>query len=359
MSREGYFRQVLSGNRRDLPARLLGAALSPLAIPYTLFMRLRALAYARGMLRTRRLGRPVISIGNLTAGGTGKTPTAALLARMLLGHGLRVALLSRGYGGSLEGETRIVSDGRTVFLSATEAGDEPVLLARTVPGLMVVIGADRHQAGLLAEQELAPDIFLLDDGFQHMRLHRDLNILLLDCRNPFGNGRTLPAGLLREPRSAAARADLVIFTRCTGGDAPAAPAGLPSCRAGHRLTALEPLPAGEAIPFAALSGERVFAFAGIAEPEHFFAGLRSAGLELAGTLPLPDHCRYREAEIAFLRRQADEAGASVFVTTGKDAVKLTPFLSRLGRTCAAVLELDIIDPVPLKAALDKVLSRER
>lgn len=359
MSREGYFRQVLAGNRRDLPARLLGAVLSPLALPYALVMRLRALAYAWGVLRTHRLGRPVISVGNLTAGGTGKTPTAALLARMLLARGMRVALLSRGYGGSLEGETRIVSDGCTVFLSAVEAGDEPVLLARTVQGLMVVIGADRYQAGLLAERELAPDIFLLDDGFQHIRLYRDLNILLLDCRNPFGNGRTLPAGLLREPRSAAARADLVIFTRCAENDAPTASAGLPSCRAGHRLTALEPLPEGETIPFAALTGERVFVFAGIAEPEHFFAGLRAAGLAVVGSLPLSDHCRYGEAEIAALRRQAAESGASVFVTTGKDAVKLTPFLSRLGRTYAATLELDIFDPAPLEAALDKVLSRER
>ena len=159
----------------------------------------------------------MISVGNITVGGTGKTPATAFIARLLIGRGLKVAVLSRGYGGSMEGETAIVADGRTILLDAGQCGDEPYLLAATVPGLMVVMGADRYSAGMLAMERLSPDIFLLDDGFQHLRLRRDLDILLVDWARPFGNGRTLPAGLLREPLSAVQRADLVVYTRCPQG----------------------------------------------------------------------------------------------------------------------------------------------
>ena len=190
------------GRRRGVGDRLLVGILAVGAVPYGELLRVRAWAYATGLLPSRRLGRPVISVGNITVGGTGKTPMTALIARYLMGQGKRVAVLSRGYGGTSRGEARIVSDGSKLLLSASEAGDEPYLLAKELPGLMVVIGHDRYEAGRLAERELNPDLFILDDGFQHLRLQRDLNILLLDGRNPFGNGLTLPAGLLREPRSA-------------------------------------------------------------------------------------------------------------------------------------------------------------
>jgi tetraacyldisaccharide 4'-kinase len=153
-------------------------------------------------------------VGNITVGGTGKTPVVALLAGFCISRGKRVAVLSRGYGGTLHGETRLVSDGREIFLTPGEAGDEPFMLATRIPGLMVVIGPDRYKAGLFAQEQLDPDIFILDDGFQHLRLNRDLNILLLNQAKPFGNGCVLPAGWLREYRSAAKRADLVIYTRC-------------------------------------------------------------------------------------------------------------------------------------------------
>jgi tetraacyldisaccharide 4'-kinase len=144
--------------------------------------------YRIGILETRKLPRLVISIGNIAVGGTGKTPVTAHLARLIMAQGLKVAVLSRGYGGTLEGQTAIVSDGREITLSADQCGDEPFLLAKSVPGLAVVIGSDRYAAGQLALKGFDTDIFLLDDGFQHLRLHRDLNILLLDCSRPFGNG---------------------------------------------------------------------------------------------------------------------------------------------------------------------------
>ena len=246
---ETYFRELVEGRRRGWFDRILLALLTLLSVPYELLLRLRARAYAAGILPPTVWTRPVISVGNLTVGGTGKTPAVAMLAKYFIARGKRVAVLSRGYGGSIRGEA-IVSDGETLFLSAAEAGDEPYLLASTVPGLMAVVGANRFRAGLLAKERLAPDIFILDDGFQHLRLKRKLDILLLDCSRPFGNGRTLPAGLLREPRTAAERADIIIYTRCSGDEEPDYFPEKPACRAFHHLVGVSPLKGERCAPLA-------------------------------------------------------------------------------------------------------------
>lgn len=355
MSLEGYFRNLVSGKRRGILDRLALAFLALFSVPYGLAVRLRAFAYAQGILRVNRLSRPIISVGNLTVGGTGKTPMVALVARLLMTRDKRVAVISRGYGGSLEGETHIVSDGQRVFLSAAEAGDEPVHLATTVPGLMAVISTDRYAAGLLAQERLNPDIFILDDGFQHLRLHRDLNILLMDCHAPLGNGLVLPAGLLREPPAALKRADLVVYTRCSGAEAPTIHGAIPSCRAGHALAGVELLPGGKRQQFTILHGRRGVAFAGIADPDAFFASLRAEGVDLAATVSFGDHCPYEEPEVARLMEAYRTAGADYLITTGKDAVKLGTVLGRLGTVYAAVLEIRLIDPKPLETAIDKVL----
>lgn len=354
MSFERYFRSLVSGERKGVADRLVLAFLAVLSVPYGIAVRLRAFAYAHGILRVKRLNRPVISVGNLTAGGTGKTPMVALVARLLMVRGKRVAVISRGYGGALEGETRIVSDGQRVFLTAAEAGDEPVHLATAVPGLMAVIGTDRHAAGLLAQERLDPDVFILDDGFQHVRLHRDLNILLMDCRAPLGNGHMLPAGLLREPLSALTRADLVVYTRCTGSEAPTVHGEIRSCRAGHTLAGVELLPGGELQPFETLHG-RGIAFAGIADPEAFFVSLRAKGVSLVATVSFGDHCPYGEPEVARLVDACRATGADYLITTGKDAVKLGSVLERLGTVYVAVLEMHLDDPAPLETAIDIVL----
>jgi len=274
-----YLQGLWRGRHGGLFDRL---ALALLAIPAAIFatlMSLRTWAYARGLFTVHRLSRPVISIGNITAGGTGKTPVTAWIARHLLEQGLRVAVLSRGYGGSLEGETAIVSDGRNLLLGPDQCGDEPYLLASTIPGVMVVIGSDRYRAGLLAMERLAPDCFLLDDGFQHLRLYRDLNILLMDCSNPLGNGRVLPAGPLREVPAARQRADLLIFTRCQQGQQPDTMRGQqPQCRAGYRLASFSLLENGNALQLAQMRDARIVACAGIADPGSFlraFTNVRS------------------------------------------------------------------------------------
>lgn len=355
MKGERYFRDLVSGKRNGAWDRVVFALLKVLAMLYALLLRLRAAAYRIGILPSHRLPVPVISVGNITLGGTGKTPTVAWIADHLMRRGKRVAVLSRGYGGSLEGEVRVVSDGSTIFLSPEEAGDEPHLLARKLPGLMVVIGANRYQAGLLALKELKPDIFILDDGFQHLRLKRDLDILLLDAGTPFANGHTLPAGFLREHPSAARRADLVIYTRSAGTGKPNLFPQKPSLWTTHALSGMVPIAGGERSGFQELDGVRVTAFSGIANPDGFFDLLESCGVRLTATLSFPDHTRYDEEEIAAICRLRDASRSKVLVTTEKDGVKLLPYAERLGTCYAAVLELACEDRTALDDALENLL----
>ena len=353
-----YWRELASGGRTDPADKLVLLALTPFSWLYASALRLRALLYRSGILKTHHLPRPVVSVGNITVGGTGKTPVTAYIARMLLAQGYRVAVLSRGYGGSLEGQTCVVSDGATIMLAAMECGDEPYLLAATVPGLMVVIGPDRYAAGQLAMQQLSPDIFLLDDGFQHLRLHRDLNILLLDFSRPFGNGLALPAGILREPSAAVRRADLVIYTRAPEGAVSVDTGGIPTCVSSHTLIDLLPLGSHTPVPFTNCEGRKILAFAGIADPDSFFTGLRAAGLNLVHTLNFPDHAVYNSELCGEITAAMRASGADLLVTTEKDGVKLKGLSEECrARTLLARLELTIDDPARLKGLLTDLLQR--
>ena len=355
-----YWRGVANGTRRGVPELLLKAALIPASLVYSLAQRFRAWVYQDGVLTVHKLPSPVVSVGNITVGGTGKTPVTACIARILLAQGLKVAVLSRGYGGTREGTTAIVSDGRKLLLTPEECGDEPFLLASTVPGLMVLIGIDRYAAGMLAMESLKPDIFLLDDGFQHLRLHRDLNILLLDCQRPFGNGWTLPTGLLREPKNAAARADLVMHTRCPqGAGANAESSAGAACATRHELVDAISLTDGRSCPFDSLRGRKLLAFAGIADPNSFFKGLSDRGLNVVATVSLPDHVVYGETLIARIEAAARESGADCAITTEKDGVKLKHLPGRIADTILlARLELEIDDPAPLMALLRNLLQKQ-
>ena len=354
-----YWRSVANGTRSNASDRLLLAFLIPFSLVYALALRLRAILYRSGMARTRSLPRPVISIGNLTVGGTGKTPVTAHIARLLLARGYRVVVLSRGYGGSLEGTCLVVSDGATIMVQAEQCGDEPFLLASTIPGLMVVTGSDRHAAGMLAMAQLSPDVFLLDDGFQHVRLKRDLNILLVDHVRPFGNGWTLPAGLLREPASALNRADLIIRTRCPIGSN-VAPLFVrkPCCSARHELVDVVPLSGGASFPLQTIQGKSALAFAGIAEPQLFFDDLRNRGLNVVKCMPFADHTAYEQQQLDSIVSAMQSSGAQYCITTEKDGVKLSsapPALAQ--RTLLARLSLALDDPESLEKSLLNLLQK--
>jgi tetraacyldisaccharide 4'-kinase len=353
---EQYFTRLTSGDNLSLVDRTVLGLLRLLSLGYAMLMRARASGYRLSILRSRSLPRPVISVGNLTMGGTGKTPVTAWIAAYLQGKGKKVAVLSRGYGGTLEGRVAIVSDGVTRLLSPSEAGDEPCLLADSLPGLVVVIGSSRYDAGCLAMERFKPDVFILDDGFQHLKLRRDLNILLLDGKRPFGNGFVFPAGLLREPACAIDRADLVVFTRADNLSTKVEqiPEDIPVITSGHGLSGYRPCSGKDIIGFQELNGLKGLAFAGIADPDQFFDSLEKCGVRLVATIAFPDHTNYGDEEIAALAKLKRSSRADYLITTAKDAVKIP--VNQVGDFpfFVAQLEVHFQDEAMLMTALDRL-----
>lgn len=359
MTIEEFFKKLVEGEGLSFFERAILFLLKGVALLYSLVTRFRALFYRLGIFHSRSLPAPVISVGNIVLGGTGKTPVTIFIASYLMKKGLKVAVLTRGYGGRLEGKVAVVADGEKRLLSAIDAGDEPALLADMLPGLIVVMGSDRYKAGVLAMERFKPDIFILDDGFQHLRVQRDLNILLLDANKPYGNGAVFPAGTLREPVSAANRGDLIIFTRCSGNleVAATAPPGKPVARARHSLTGVKNGLSGELLTFSQLFGKRGAAFAGIADPLSFFGSLEEKGLTLAATLSFPDHTDYGEQETAALAKLLKSSRADYLITTAKDAVKIGGLINGNAPFYIASLEIEFLDRSVVEAQIDKLLSK--
>ncbi|MDZ4185395.1 MAG: tetraacyldisaccharide 4'-kinase [Desulfuromonadales bacterium] len=330
--------------------------LLPLSWLYGGLQRVRVLLYRLGVLRSYRAPIPVISVGNLTAGGTGKTPVVDSLVRHLLQRGERPAVVSRGYGGQIRNGVAMVSygDGWGPRLQASECGDEPFLLARRNPQAIVVVAPCRRDGIQTAIHEGAATLIILDDGFQHLAVQRDLDILLLDARRPLGNGSLLPAGLLREPSSAHRRAHLCILTRDETLAAPVPFATPVTLRCRHRLAPEFVALDGTVQNRADLSGLRGVAFAGIANPDHFFAALRALGLNLVATVALDDHTDFTATTLEMLEQAA--AGADFFVTTEKDGVKLSP--SDLSLPCfQAPLDLEFSPAGQLEELIDSLLNK--
>lgn len=317
-------------------ARLLLWPLAALGWVYGKVGAGRRRAYGRGWLRAWRAPVPVISVGNVTVGGTGKTPCVQAVCRVLAEAGLRPAVLSRGYGGRLPGPWATVSDGERVLLAPEQAGDEPVLLAQSLPGVPVLVGPDRRVTAREAVSRYGAQVLVLDDGFQHLKLARDLDIVAVDVTNPWGNGHCLPRGLLREPLSALAEAGLLVLTRTGRADARRVEAVgravhrrnhlAPILPTAHAAAAVVDLNAGGREPVARLKDLKVLAFAGIATPPVFFADLTALGARVVEAVPYPDHHPYTAADVKKLVEWAGLVNAQALVTTEKDAVRLAPFL---------------------------------
>ena len=302
--------------------------LPPLSLLYGAVTRTRLSLYRRGTFHTTKLDFPVISIGNITVGGTGKTPLVEWVARTLYGEGKSVCILTRGYGRKDPHSEVIVSDGYGVLATPAEAGDEPYLLATKLAGKVAVISsANRIEAATTATNNFKANCFVLDDGFQHLRLARDLNVVTIDATNPWGGGHLLPFGRLREAPENLSRADCVVITRCDQADTidelhqeiERLTGGRPIFKSQMRTSRVSSLKnSSETLKPPA----RVAAFCAVGNPESFFEQLRQAGFELALEKSFQDHHIYSQDEIDSVVRAASEAGATALITTAKDAVKL-------------------------------------
>lgn len=308
--------------------RWLASGLYPFSLLFRLAVNVRNLLYDRAILRSDTLPVPIISIGNLTVGGTGKTPAVEYFARWLLAHNVRPAIVTRGYGRQQRG-TVVVADGKKLCANVGASGDEAMQLARRLPEAVVIADDSKARGARIACTTFPVDVVIIDDGFQHRRLNRDLDIVLIDAPSFFGNRWLLPAGPFREPLTALRRAAAVILTNIDGAAASQLDDLEARCR--RRTTAsliratLQPLSfeniAGGSLPLSALRGKRVFAVCGIAQPARFLEDLRSVGAVVAERQLFPDHHAFTEKEITLLLKRAQAVAADAVVLTEKDATK--------------------------------------
>ena len=327
----------------------LRTVLRLLSLPYRGAVAARNRLYDLGFLPQAKLPCPVIAVGNLTVGGTGKTPTVILLANMLREKGYRPAVLSRGYGGNARSSVGIVSDEHQLLMGWREAGDEPVLIARAVPGVPVLTGPRRSLTGRIAVDRFNATVLILDDAFQHRQLFRDLDIVLVNGALPFGNGLLLPGGPLREPEASLRRAHLIIRTGAEGDPIEpleAAVAGLPLFRGIHRPKGIIEGYGSPLLSAGLLRGEKVSAFAGIGRPEIFRRSLIALGADVVSFTIFPDHYRYSRYDLDALRRLAAASGSQRIVTTEKDGIRLADFPEFMAEISLLRVEMEIAPPEP-------------
>ncbi len=341
---------VIYGRRAGAAPAIYGAFLQSLSWLFNGIAQARLWLYRNRIFHDQPLGCLVVVVGNLTVGGTGKTPVVEKFAKALRDRGRKVAILSRGYKSKSAPfwkkwwwslthadppPPRIVSDGEKVLLDSEEAGDEPFMLARNLPGVIVLVDKNRVKAGEYAIKKFGCDTLVLDDGFQYLPLKGRLNLLLVDKTNPFGNGQLLPRGILREPIKHLKRASYIFLTKSNGQRDPELERliathnpGADIIECAHRPRYLQrfgvaPHAAGAREPLSFLKGRRVFAFSGIATPESFEKFLRDLGAVIVGRERFLDHYRFDREDISELFAMAQRERAECLVTTEKDSVRIS------------------------------------
>ena len=301
-------------------------------------VKLRRTFYKKSVFKSKKLSRPVISIGNITAGGTGKTPMTIYVANVINALGYNVAVVSRGYKGKAETKGGIVSDGETLLMTPEISGDEPYMMAAKLKDVPVIVGKNRFKAGRLAIGKFAPDIILLDDGFQHLKLERDLDLVLLDCRKPLGNGHLLPRGMMREPASALCCADAIVLTRADMVNNKEMTSLLqnfrfherkkPVFRAFHKPIVYKIINGKKNIKKASrqspdcMKGRTVFAFSGLADNRNFRQTLENLECNVAGHFEFSDHHSYSDSDLKNILTAAEKRMSECLVTTEKDYVRI-------------------------------------
>lgn len=322
--------------------RFLLGFLKAVSFIFTIVVYVRYLLYNYGVIQRHPLGVQVISIGNVTAGGTGKTPVTEIFARTLAGEGRKVAILSRGYRRKeapwwqrmftqVVDPPLVVSDGKRVLLDAATGGDEPYMLASNLPGVAVVVDRNRVKAGRYAVSRFGCDTLILDDGFQYQKLKHSIEVVLVDSTNPFGNGNMLPRGILREPARNLKRADIIFLTKCRGDVSEVkkeirrynTKAEIVECN--HTPRVLKDVWSREEFPLTWLQGKTTCTLSGIASPKGFENSLRHLGAKVVWCERYADHHRYDSSEVLYALNRTADMGADALVTTEKDAVRFPRF----------------------------------
>ena len=332
---------------------LIFVVLLPFSFFYGIIILIRQMLYSLEILKGKKLNAYVISIGNLTTGGTGKTPITCKIANYINEHlNKKVAIISRGYGGQLSNKnTNIISDGEKIFYDAIQAGDEPFWMAENCKNTAVITGKNRVKSGQYAINNFKSEFLLLDDGFQHLKLKRDLDIVLIDCMKVSGNGFLLPTGPLREPENRIKRADKVIIVNKKPFDK----ASEKQCEVVAKkiqekygkisvVCKLNPDKIYDLKTKELFSPSKALAFAGIGQPEFFFNSLKCQNIQLLSEMVFEDHYLYTKLDIENIIEKAREKGADSIITTEKDAVKLMPFLDKIDtdiKICALKLSVEL------------------
>ena len=368
-----YLYAIITGRTRGIIPTLLLGLLIPLSYLYAVVVKTRGWLYDYGLLRQKELPCAVISVGNIVAGGTGKTPAVIWIAKYLQSEGFQVGVILRGYKREGHHSVSVVSDGMQILTAATESGDEAEMIARKLPGVPVVVSGDRYAAGLEVIQLWGhtEGVLILDDGFQRRQLARDLDILTIDSTQPFGTGKLLPAGTLREPKTALKRTDILLLTRT---DLAADSINFERYVQGkqifqtyHKPTRLHQLNIGEECGLDQLKGQHLLAVCGIGNPEAFAGTLDQFEPRAIELLAFPDHHRYSSIDLRKISTRAREVGADIVVTTEKDSEKLaafaaTPAFSHSKSAQFFVLEIELevkTDPEALKKRLKQVVTKSQ